>query len=224
VSRAVRVPTRFDTDLRIRVPATDILFLTGSESFKSETVVAYELGYRQQFHERVSVDVAGYVNRYDDLRTQERGASLPITLANMMEALSRGVETTVSAQLAPRWQVHYSHAFLWKEFTLDPGSTDSTGGASEANDPTHFFKVRSYLTLTNRIEFDASFRHYSSLPQPFVEAYSELDARVGYRVKPGWDLSLIGNSLLHPRHLEFRAGTAPETYERAVTLRSVWRF
>ena len=41
---------------------------------------------------------------------------------------------------------------------------------------------------------------------------------------PGWDVSLIGNNLLHDRHLEFRAGTAPETYERSVTLRSVWRF
>jgi iron complex outermembrane recepter protein len=48
--------------------------------------------------------------------------------------------------------------------------------------------------------------------------------RIGYRVRPGWNLSLIGTNLLHDRHLEFRAGTAPETYERAVTLRSVWRF
>jgi hypothetical protein len=47
---------------------------------------------------------------------------------------------------------------------------------------------------------------------------------MGYRVMPGWDLSLIGTNLLHDRHIEFRAGTAPETYERAVALRSVWRF
>ena len=64
----------------------------------------------------------------------------------------------------------------------------------------------------------------SALPQPVVDAYAELDARVGYRLRPGWDLSLIGINLLQPRHVEFRAGTAPETYERAVTLRSVWRF
>ena len=35
--------------------------------------------------------------------------------------------------------------------------------------------------------------------------------------------SLIGNNLL-PRGREYRAGTAPETYERSVRVRSVWRF
>jgi iron complex outermembrane receptor protein len=224
VSRAVRVPTRFDTDLRFRLPGSTALLLTGSATFESENVIAYEAGVREQIHERVSVDIATYVNRYDDLRTQEIRPGQPITLANMMNALTRGVETTVSAQVLPRWQVHASHAYHWKELTFDPGSTDATRGTSEANDPRHIFKLRSYTTVSNRVEVDGFFRYVSELPQPFVDAYTELDLRFGYRVRPGWNLSLIGTNLLHDRHLEFRAGTAPETYERAVTLRSVWRF
>ena len=196
----------------------------GSEDFESEAVVAYEAGYRRQFHERLSIDLAAYVNRYDDLRSQELAPGQPITLANMMNALARGLETTASLQVLPRWQLHASHAYHWKEFTFDPGSTDPTNGASEANDPRNIFKLRSYVTATNRIEIDAFYRYVGELPQPAVDAYHELDARIGYRVLPGWDLSLIGNSLLHDRHLEFRAGTAPETYERSVALRSVWRF
>jgi len=226
VSRAVRVPSRFDTDLRFRLPGstTGALLLTGSPTFESESVVAYEAGYRRQLRERVSIDLAGYVNRYDALRTQEIRPGQPITLANMMNALSRGLETTVSAQILPRWQVHGSHAYLWKELTFDPGSTDVTRGANEGNDPRNIFKLRSYVTATNRIELDAFFRYVGMLPQPVVDAYSELDVRLGYRLMPGWDLSLIGTNLLDDRHLEFRAGTAPETYERAVALRSVWRF
>ena len=224
VSRAVRVPTRFDTDLRFRVPGTSNIFLTGSEDFASENVIAYEAGYRQQFRDRVSIDVATYLNDYDDLRTQEVRAGQPITLANGMNALSRGIESTVSAQLTHWWQVHVSHAYHWKELTFDPTSTDRTKGASEANDPRNIFKVRSYMIATTRLEFDAFFRHYASRPQPRVDSYSELNARLGYRLMPGWDLSLIGSNLLHDRHLEFRAGTAPEMYERSITLRSVWRF
>jgi len=224
ISHAIRVPTRFDTDLRFRVPGTSNIFLTGSESFESEDVTAYEVGYRRQFRERVSLDVATYVNTYNDLRTQEVRPGQPITLANGMNGLSRGIESTLSTQLTHWWQVHVSHAYHWKEFDFDPGSNDPTRGSSEANDPNNIFKVRSYIIATKRLEFDAFFRYYGSRPQPAVEAYSELDARVGYRVMPGWDLSLIGDNLLHERHLEFRAGTAPETYERAVTLRSVWRF
>jgi iron complex outermembrane receptor protein len=224
ISRAVRVPTRFDTDLRVRAPGGTALLLTGSESFKPESVVAYEAGYRQQVHERLSIDIATYVNRYDDLRTQEFAPGSPITLANMMNGLSRGIESTASVQPAARWQLHVSHAYLWKTFTFDPGSRDLTRGASEANDPQNIFKLRSYINVTGRLEIDAFFRFVDRLPQPVVDAYSELDARIGYRIRPGWDVSLIGTNLLHDRHVEFIGGTAPETYERAVTLRSVWRF
>jgi iron complex outermembrane recepter protein len=224
VSRAVRVPTRFDTDLRFRIPNSSILFLTGSPDFQSETVIAYEAGYRRQLRDRLSIDVATFVNRYDDLRTQEIIPGQPITLSNMMNALSRGVETTISTQVAPRWQLHVSHVYLWKELTFDPGSNDPTGGAGEANDPHNIVKVRSYVNATSRIEIDAFFRYVGALPQPAVEEYTELATRLGYRVRPGWDLSLIGTNLLHERHLEFRAGTPPETYERAVALRSIWRF
>ena len=101
VSRAVRVPTRFDTDLRFRFPNSSALLLTGSPDFESENVIAYEAGYRRQFHERLSVDIATYVNRYDDLRTQEFGPGQPITLTNMMNALTRGVEIDASVQVLP---------------------------------------------------------------------------------------------------------------------------
>jgi iron complex outermembrane recepter protein len=224
VSRAVRVPTRFDTDLRIRVPNSPNLLLTGSPDFKSEEVVAYEAGYRRLFGDRLSIDVAAFVNRYDDLRTQEITPGHPVTLGNEMNGLSRGIGPTIAAQITPWWQVHASHAYLWKELTFDPTSTDPTHGAAEANDPRNIFKVRSYMAAGSRYEIDTFLRYYGARPQPAVEAYTELDARLGYRVKPGWDLSLIGLNLLHDRHVEFRAGTAPETYERSITLRSIWRF
>jgi iron complex outermembrane receptor protein len=224
ISRAVRVPTRFDTDLRVRVPNSNAVLLTGSADFESENVMAYEAGYRQQFAERVSIDVAAYVNRYDELRTQEFAPGRPITLANGMNALARGLESMATVQVTPRWQVHASHAYHWKELTFDPGSTDPTKGVSEANDPRHIFKLRSYVNATDRIEIDAFVRHYGARPQPAVDTYTELDARIGYRIRPGWDVSLIGSSLLHDRHEEFRAGTAPETYERSASVRSVWRF
>jgi iron complex outermembrane receptor protein len=225
VSRAVRVPSRFDTDLRFRLPGSATgLLLTGSPDFQSETVIAYEAGYRQQVRERLSIDIAAYANRYDDLRTQEVRSAAPVLLANMMNALSRGVETASTMQLAPRWQVTASHVYLWKTLSFDPGSRDVTRGTSEANDPRHIVQVRSYVNATTRIELDGFFRYVGALPSPAVDGYSEMDVRLGYRVSPGWDLSLIGNDLLHERHLEFRGGTPPETFERSVSLRSLWRF
>ena len=225
ISKAVRVPTRFDTDLRFRVPNTSTIALTGTEDFRSETLVAYEVGYRRRVGNRYSVDVAAYNNRYDDLRSQEVPVPpIPIRLMNMLNATTRGIEISPKVQVMPSWQLAGGYSYFWKQFTFDPGSTDRTGGASEANDPRHLVKVRSYLNLGERIELDAFFRYVTELPSPPVDAYSEIDVRAGYHVRPGWDLSVIGTNLFSPSHLEFRGGTPPQVYERAVTLRSTWRF
>jgi iron complex outermembrane recepter protein len=225
VSRAVRVPTRVDTDLRIRMPDSDRVMLTGSDQFKSERTIAYEAGYRALISDRLSMDVAAYTNRYDDLRSQEQPTvpGDPVRLGNLLNAVTRGVEVSASWQVTPWWQTHTAYTHHWKRFTYDPGSTDITRGASEANDPRHLFKVRSYMN-GGPFEIDAFFRVIGALPQPAVAAYSELDARLGWRVLPGVDLSIIGTNLLAPRHLEFRAATPPETYERAVSARLAWRF
>jgi iron complex outermembrane receptor protein len=227
VSRAVRVPTRFDTDLRFRVPNSSLLALTGTEDFRSESLIAYEAGYRRRWGDRFSVDVAAFNNRYDDLRSQELSPvppGIPIRLMNMLHAVTRGVEFSSRTQVTPWWQILGGYTHLWKRFTFDPGSLDRSGGRDEANDPRHIVKLRSYIDAGSRLEFDGFFRYIGMLPNPRVDAYAELDARVGYHIRPGWDVALVGSNLLHKSHLEFRGGTPPQVYERGVTLRSTWRF
>jgi iron complex outermembrane receptor protein len=226
VSRAVRMPTRFDTDLRIRLVGSGRLFLTGSDSFESENVVAYEAGYRTTFKERLSLDVAAYTNRYTDLRSQELPAQFgdPIVLANTLNARTAGVEMTSTVQPLAQWQLQGSYAYLWKRFGREPGSRDATGGVSEANDPAHVFLLRSYVDVGRRMEADAVLRFASALPAPAVRAYTELNIRIGVRLPRGGDLSVIGQNLLHRRHEEFAAGTPREFLHRAVHVRSVWQF
>jgi iron complex outermembrane receptor protein len=60
--------------------------------------------------------------------------------------------------------------------------------------------------------------------RPAVDAYTELTARFGWRPSTNWDLSVIGQNLLHRRHEEFAAGTPRELFERGVFVRSAWRF
>jgi iron complex outermembrane receptor protein len=226
LARAVRVPTRFDVDLRIRVPNTSIIAITGTEDFKSESLLALEAGYRTRLGSRLSVDLALFNNRYDDLRSQEFPTvpGEPVRLMNMLNAVSRGAELSAKAQLIDWWQIAGGYTHLWKRLTFDPGSTDRTGGAAEANDPRHIVKLRSYIDAGTRFEFDTFFRYVSALPQPAVEAYAEMDARLGFHLRPGWDLALVGTNLLSPQHMEFIGGTPPQVSERAITFRSTWRF
>jgi iron complex outermembrane recepter protein len=227
VSRAVRLPTRLDTDLRLIDVATRRLTLTGSEDFKPEEVVAYEAGYRVRPLSLLSLDIAAFSNRYDQLRSTELTfAPLPlIVLDNLLNARTRGFEAAGTVQPVSAWRVHGSYAYLHKVLTFDPGSRDVYHGAVEGNDPSHLLSIRSSLDLPRGTAFDVYFRHSGSRPEPVVRAYSEIDLRVGWAPRAGWDLSLVGQNLLHPRHSELLPVNAPHyDFRRGVFVRSRWYF
>jgi iron complex outermembrane receptor protein len=225
VSRAVRLPTRFDTDLRLRNVITGAVVLQGSEDFDAESVVAYEAGYRARLHPRVLADVAVFANRYDQLRSQElRFVPAPrVFLGNALNGRTAGVEVAATTVLADAWQLHGSYAWLKKSLSFDAGSTDTTKGTFEGNDPSHLASLRSQLDLPRGFALDAFLRYAGRRPSPVVPAYTELDLRLGWRARPGWELSVIGQNLLHDQHSEFNFTPVIE-YRRGVFLRSIWEF
>ena len=87
--------------MRIRIPNTSIIALTGTEEFQSEAVVAYEMGFRTRIGERLSLDTAVFDNRYNELRSQEfpTAPGTPVRLMNLLNAVTRGAEITAKAQL-----------------------------------------------------------------------------------------------------------------------------
>ena len=231
VSRSVRMPTRFDTDLRIRAAATGALLLSGNEDFKSENVITAEGGYRAFPVSRISVDATVYSNRYTDLRSIEAPQALgqPLLLGNTLRARTAGLELASSAQPAEWLLLRGSYNYLWESFSRAPESraVSLTPGqpveAAEANDPSHLFSFRMHAVF-RPIEIDAMVYGAGRLPHPAVDAYTEMDLRLGWRVRPEWEISVVGQNLLHDRHLEFLAGTPPEMFERAFYVRSTWRY
>ena len=225
VSRAVRLPTRFDTDLRLVIPATRTVVLTGNADFDAESVVAFEGGYRVRPIPQLSIDLSAFRNVYDDLRSQEIAPGQPILLENLRNARSAGAELGATAQIAGWWRVHGSYTYLNLDMSLDAGSTDVTRGAFEANDPSYFASLRSYVDLPAGFSLDGFLRHVGERPNPIVPAYSELDLRLGWLAGRGWEISLVGQNLLHDRHLEFGQINAPRfNFERGIYVRSAWRF
>jgi iron complex outermembrane receptor protein len=230
VSRALRLPTRFDTDLRLVNPLSGSLVLRGNENFDTETVIAYEGGYRAMPTRYLSLDVAVFANQYDSLRSQEFRPELrAFELDNLLNSTTTGVEVAVGGAPVSSWRVRGSYAWLRHDFSFDEGSNDPTGGRSEAQDPAHQLTVRSWLDLPRALAFDAIFRYVSHRPgptrlSPGVPAYAELDLRFGWTVNERLELSIIGQNLLHEAHGEMLYGGPPEEFRRAVLLRSIWRF
>jgi iron complex outermembrane receptor protein len=227
VSRAVRLPTRLDTDLRVINPTTRTMTLTGSPEFRPEEVVAYEAGYRVRPAPVLSLDVAAFANRYDQLRSTELTFTpLPlIVLDNLLNARTHGVEVAGTLQALPAWRLHGSYAYFHRDFTFDPGSRDVYHGAVEGNDPSHLMSLRSSLDLPLHLAFDVLLRQTGERPDPVVRGYGEMDLRLGWTARAGWDLSIVGQNLLLARHSELLPVNSPNyDFRRGVFVRSRWYF
>jgi iron complex outermembrane receptor protein len=219
VSRAVRTPSRLDRDY----------VLLPGKTFQSEELVAYELGYRAQPVERLSLSVAGFYHDYDDLRSIEPATSpgpVPVKLANGQEGEVYGVELTARYRPTDWWQLQVGHTELRVEIRPKPGSANRTFGSAEAADSKHHLTLRSSFDLPGDLEFDAGYRYVSRITNPnlLTPGYSELDLRLGWAPISRLQISIVGQNLLHARHEEFGAAATAQAIERGVFAKAVWGF
>ncbi|HET9227228.1 MAG TPA: TonB-dependent receptor [Thermoanaerobaculia bacterium] len=228
VSRAVRTPTRIDEDFFVFTPDGSTLLIQGNRDFESEDLLAYELGYRIQPNAELLFDAVAFYNVYDHLRSQEPPASgppFPVTLANKLEAETWGIELRTNVQPVQGWRLTFGYTWFDKELRLDPDSRDRTGGLAEGNDPEHRMTLRSTLDLPGNLELDGWLRYVDELPSPAVDAYTELDLRLGWHATEALELSLAGQNLLHGSHEEFGPDNAfREAVERGWYGKVTWRF
>jgi iron complex outermembrane receptor protein len=225
VSRAVRTPTRLDENIEF-LSAGQVV-LTGSTGFVSEKLVSYELGYREQLRPEASIDLSTFYNVYRDLRSQDfsPGGTLPIVLANNLEAETWGAELRGNFQPCPWWQLHAAYAYFDKQLSIRPGGSDRFAGLEEGNDTHNRFTLRSLIDLPGRVELDAWLRWVDDLPSPLVHPYQELDLHLGWHASPSLQLALVGQNLLHARHQEFAAIGAPgEQIQRSFYGKATWSF
>ncbi|MET0544814.1 MAG: TonB-dependent receptor [Caulobacterales bacterium] len=219
VSRAVRTPSRVDTDLS----ATGLL--TGGSDFSSEKLIAYEIGYRSQPSERLWFSLSAYYNDYTDLRTVEGTgpAIYPLMIGNGMKGHTYGLEAWGSYILTDWWRINAGGALLHKDLKLDSGSADIGGVALAGNDPKAQATLRSLMDVGSRTELDASVRAVSELPDPKVSAYVAVDLRLGYRVTDELELSVTGYNLFD-KHAEFINPSLPVAeFSRSVFFSARWR-
>jgi len=93
VSRAVRTPSRIDHDLSVGTPPY-LVVLKGGSDFTSESVIAYELGYRAQLNSRFTTSVSGFYNEYNDVR------STSFTPATILPLYFATIEARMTSELA----------------------------------------------------------------------------------------------------------------------------
>ncbi len=225
VSRAVRPPVRVDHDLFLAVG--DFTVVEATDRFGAETVRAFELGWRQRWGERLSLDVAAFANDYDDLRTTEPAGAdaLPLTFKNNLRARSHGVETTLLYQPAAWLMLKASHRYLDLDFLHAPDSRDTARGNTEGNDPRHMFTVTTHLDLPGSWELDVSVRHVGERPDPASDKFTVADVRLAWVLSESFELALIGRNLFYGEHREIVTTNGLNDYIGPSGLvKATWRY
>ena len=203
VSRAVRRPTRFDDDIIVSGPG-GVTLAVGSDDFRSESLVAGELGYRVQPTQIFSIDATIFRHRITDLRSQELPPTgLPVVVGNTLRGTVHGIELGVNVQPVDWWRGHIGYTWLDTNIQRTAQSRDVGGGTTEADDPHDLVAVRSSFDLPHQIEIDALLRAVGALPNPAVPAYAELGLRAGWWMTSRAELWIAGQDLLHDHHPEF---------------------
>ena len=231
VSRAVRTPSRIDRDLSEATPPRPVL-LEGSSDFVSETVIAYELGYRAQLSSRLGGSLSTFYNVYNDLRSTSftPGTLLPLFFANNLEGHTYGLELSGDYQVLPGWSLHAGYTLLREHLHVKAGQFDLNDALNETADPEHQISVRSALQLPRNLQLDAALRWIDTLYNNAgptvgtVPSYLELNARLAWQLGSQFTLSLVGQNLLQAEHPEYGfPSPARVEIQRSVYAKVVWR-
>jgi iron complex outermembrane receptor protein len=247
VSRAVRTPSRIDSDLRLVAQVLDAPPVTrvealGSDTLEAEALIAYEAGYRVVPDARLSLDVVAYYHDYNRLRSLAPGPPaldgdvlvVPYIVGNQAHARSYGGTASATLRVSSHWRVRASYTYLNITAGLDDGVVPGTLlDVNPGLNPSHQLGVWNSFELPANLELDVIGRYISELEATEaigdeVDAYVEADARLGLTVTPRIAFELIGRNLLSRRRVEFfQSASTPGrggAIARQLRARLTWTF
>jgi iron complex outermembrane recepter protein len=212
VSRAVRLPTRFDSDIA-NIPG----------EFDSEKVIAYELGYRIKPVEKIFFSLAAFYNQYTDVRSIDSNtitATPALIIGNSQRAESWGLEFSGNYQVKEWWRLRGGYTFFKKNMSAITDKVVPLSGDFEGIDPANQFMLQSIMDLYKGLQLDM-FAHYTDVIRSSeitsrVPAYFTFDLRLAYRIK-AFEVSLIGQNLLESSHVETGSSKIPRSIYGKVT-------
>jgi iron complex outermembrane receptor protein len=242
VTRAVRTPSRLDTDIQLTdfatvTPLPVYLRVSGNPQFQSEELIAYETGYRRLVTPHCYMDVALFYNNYNDLYSFQVGtffletspspvhAILPLLTSNGIRGTTKGFEVSPDWKPVNGWELRASYSYLDMELENKPGSNDPTSVPGyQGSSPRHQVVIQSFVNLPKKLEFDQTYRYVSALPAQTVASYQTMDARFGWHITRELELSVGGQNLLQPHYAQYGGdpGGLVEV-KRSAYAKLVWR-
>ncbi|MGN6528705.1 MAG: TonB-dependent receptor plug domain-containing protein [Burkholderiaceae bacterium] len=207
-SRAVRAPARLDRD--VQIPAKPPFIIDRGPDFHSEVADVFEVGLRGQRASGFGYSATVFHHHYRDLRA---GHAAPTTVDNLAWGNVSGFELWGNVDVTRDWRL----ALGWTELRESLRAAPTAGRDSVSNlgdDPRRQIQLRSTMRPVRDVDLDLTLRHVAALPAPAVPAYTVVDARLAWSVRPDLDLSLIAQELGR-RHVEFDPASSSRFGPRA---------
>jgi iron complex outermembrane receptor protein len=219
VSRAVRTPSRFDKDYFLPLyPVPDsVPSVQGGPDFISETLIAYELGYRVRPCRNLSLSLATFFNSYDNLYSVE---AVPGTqtyhIQNGGEGHSVGLELSGNYQPFEWWRLRGGYTYFHKEIRNKPGH--NADYYNLGLDPEHQVVLQSIMSLPYHFQLDVAGRYVDDIPGAMgVSDYLAADVRIAYVLRQ-FELAAVGR-LFNDDHSEFAGTYIPRNFYLKLTCR-----
>ena len=245
-SRALRTPSLYERGIRVDYPPVPsasglplVVTVAGQPGgARPRTLVDAEAGYRLEIGTAASIDVTGFVGRYDHLRTQEPAAPVvqfvpsPQILVtsqfgNQLEATTRGLEVAGHWTPVPAWRLDGSYTAFHVTPQLAAASQDPAAATDDGSAPRTQWQVRSAFSPVARATLDVALFHVGPLEQLQVDAYTRADVSAEWRFTSRLSAMAIGQNLFDAAHAEFAgAGSLllATQVPRSASLRLRWTF
>ena len=238
-SRAIRIPSRFDSDVRLVFPAQGqpirYFVIEGNPAIDSEELIAYEAGYRAQPLPNLSFDLALFHNEYDNLISNETSATfamnqaprayvvIPSRLDNLTRGTGSGASLTTTWQPTSDWRLQLQYARLDLGLHAAPTSNFTMAGTVAGRSPREQWSLFSFAELAHSLRLYVGLRHVGALRTGAVPGYTALDLSLAWQWRDDLALALTGTNLTDRSHVEFPPLVGVEA-ERSIHAKLTWRF
>lgn len=225
VSRPVRVPSRVELDGTFPLAYVDpgifsggaptgeyvLLTLRGDPDLNPERLLAYGIGARTRWQERVTLDLTVFQHDYEDL------ISVPTTqfgqFNNRGTGTSRGVTVAASWRASSMWSIQGGYGFL---------EVEHEGPVLLFEDrsyPRHVANVRVQTDLMHELELNTVGYYVDEIEIGQVPSYFQLDVGTTWTPLPGWEFAIWGQNVTRPGVRQLGAFE----YPRAVYAQGTYR-
>ena len=215
VSRAVRTPSVYEESIQMPVPLAPGVpipaTLVGNPKLNSESLLAYELGYRVQPKHHILLDITGFYNRYRHLVSYipvmiPTAGPLPqvfLQMSNGTRGQTYGTELSATCAPSKFLSLKGSYSLFRGEWGAGAADRNAVSTFLPGQTPRHQFQIRSGFTPLSGLEFDTNLFYVSGWTAYAVPGLTRLDTRLGWKANQHVQLDFVVQNALQPRHTEF---------------------